>query len=114
IWDFDWAFGLDEDSREYFNYVEIPLFKEFDERKGAVFFKNFLVDPEIKSLYRQQWNSFRNNDFEPLMLYIERYASLIRESKKKDYELWEVGGKDLAQYKADMKTYLRKRARYID
>lgn len=114
LWDFDWAFGMDEDNREYFNYVEIPLFKEFDERKGSIFFKNFLHDPEIRSLYKQQWNTFRDRDFEALMVYIEKYASQIRESKKKDYELWGVGVKDLAQYKADMKTYLRKRARYVD
>lgn len=114
IWDFDWGFGMDEDSRIYFNYVGQPLIKPIDTRNGAAFFNNFLKDPEVKELYKIQWKNFRTNSFDQLMLYIEEYAAIIRESQKKDYELWKVGVNNLPQFKADLKTYLRNRAKYID
>lgn len=53
IWDFDWGFGMDEDSRKYFNYVDLPLLKQNDQRLGGVFFSKFLEDPEVRALYKQ-------------------------------------------------------------
>lgn len=114
IWDFDWGYGMDETSRTYFQTPEIALFREYDDRKGTLFFKTFLKDKEVRDLYKVQWKTFKDNQFETLMDYIERYAAQIRESQKKDYEVWKVGVNDLPRYKADLKTYLRKRARYID
>jgi hypothetical protein len=114
IWDFDWGFGMDEDSRKYFNIVDVPLLRENDVRKGSAFFKNFLKDSEIRKIYIEQWEEYRLRKFDELMLYIEAYAALIRESQKKDYEVWQVGVNNLPQYKADLKTYLRKRASLMD
>lgn len=114
IWDFDWGYGMDETSRTFFQTPDITLFKEYDDRKGAVFFKTFLKDKEVRDLYKVQWRTFKDNQFEPLMDFIERYAAQIRESQKKDYEIWKVGVNNLPRYKADLKTYLRKRAHHID
>jgi hypothetical protein len=114
IWDFDWGFGMDEDSRQYFSFIDVRLLRENDERKGAMFLKNFMKDPEVRELYIKQWAEYRNRGFNELMLYIEEYAALIRESQKKDYAVWGVGVNNLPQYKADLKTYLRKRANLID
>lgn len=114
LWDFDWGFGMDENSRIYFNHIDIPLFRPEDPRKAAVFFTTLLKDPEVRALYRQQWDTYRSKHFDALMNYIEEYAAKIRLSQPKDYELWKVGVNNLPQYKADMKTFLRKRAQYID
>lgn len=114
VWDFDWGFGLDENSRVYFGYTTKPLFSEDDNGNGTKFFTKFLSDPEIKSLYKQQWKNYRDNNFNDLMKYIETFAAEIRESQKKDFEIWKVGDNNLPKSKADLKTYLRKRASYID
>jgi hypothetical protein len=114
IWDYDWGYGMDETSRTYFQFNDIALFKEYDDRKGAAFFKTFLKDKEVRDLYKMQWKSFKDTQFESLLAYIEKYAAQIRESQKKDYELWKVGTNNLPRYKADLKTYLRKRAHFID
>lgn len=114
VWDFDWAFGVDEQTRQYFNYSEIPLLRAGDTRKGAVFLSHFLKDPEVRTLYKSEWNAYRSGKFEGLMQFIETYAARIRASQQKDFELWGVGNNNLPQAKADMKTYLRERAREMD
>lgn len=123
VWDFDWGFGIDEFTRVYFNFVNQPLIKPGDEKKGAQFFANFIDnDPEIRQLYVKQWNDYRKNGFEQLMSFIEEYAAKIRESKKKDFAAWEStyatekvhANNNLPQTKANLKTYLRERAKYID
>ena len=114
VWDFDWAYGIDENTRKYFNYFEIPLLRPNDSRFGAVFLNHFLKDPEVRILYQSEWRAYRSGKFEQLMQFIETYAARIRESQQKDFEKWGVGDNNLGKSKADMKTYLRKRAREID
>lgn len=114
IWDFDWGFGMDEDSHKYFSWTNVPLLKDGDTRLGAKFLSIFMKDPEIRSLYKQTWKNYKNGKFEALLSYIETYAATIRDSQKKDYERWKVGDNNLPKSKADMKIYLRKRAAYID
>lgn len=111
IWDFDWGFGFDEITRRYFHYEDIPF---LNDRIGGKFFAHLLKDPEIRSLYKQQWAVFKEKHFENLLKYVEEYAATIRESQKKDFDLWKVGPNNMPQAKADMKTYLRKRVLYID
>ncbi|MBD1426577.1 hypothetical protein [Sphingobacterium arenae] len=58
------------------------------------------------------------------MNFIEHYAATIRESQKKNFEVWGMGGRrgnwktgeqdDLGKSKANLKTWLRKRRKYID
>lgn len=114
VWDFDWAFGIEEQTRSYFHFPDLPLLKEGDQRKGAVFLSHFLKDPQVRALYKKEWTDYRSGRFEELMAYIEQYAARIRNSQKEDFKLWGIGDNDLPQAKADMKTYLRKRARMID
>ncbi len=114
IWDFDWAYGISESVRTYFHRPNVDLLDERDDRIGARFLARFMKDPEIKSLYKQQWAEYRSAHFDNLLQYIEEYAARIRESQKKDYEIWQLGTNNLPQYKDDMKNYLRKRANHID
>lgn len=123
IWDFDWGFGLDEITRQYFNEVTAPVLKPGDTNKGTVFFARFLTDPEVKSLYKSTWANYKNNKFEDLLKYIENLAASIRDSQPKDLEKWKstrydfatwsVNATELPKIKKDLKTYLRTRANYI-
>jgi len=114
IWDFDWGFGFNEETKKYFDFTEIPLITDNDTRIGATFFRKFLSDPEIKQLYKTTWTSYKNNQFQSLLNYVEEYAARIRESQKKDYTLWKIGESNLGETKKSMKNYLKKRAAYMD
>lgn len=114
IWDFDWGFGIDESTRRYFNFVNVPLLKPNDQRLGAQLFAQLIKDPEIKMLYKNTWKKYRSTSFKKLLDYIEWYAAAIRESQKHDFELWQVGDNNHPKAKADLKTFLRERAKYID
>jgi len=125
IWDFDWGFGLDDDTRRYFEYpVDNPLFRLGDTNKGIVFFSRFLNDPEVKNLYKSTWDNYKNMKLDELLKYIEQYAASIRVSQTKDLERWKPNrsnydaewapfASNFPEIKKDLKTYLRKRANYI-
>ncbi len=123
IWDFDWAFGLDEISRHYFNDPTTPLLRPGDTNKGAMFLARFLTDPEVKTIYKATWANYKRDNFENLLKYIETLAASIRESQPKDlakwkssryqFDQWAVKAADLPTIKKDLKVYLRKRADYI-
>lgn len=125
IWDFDWAFGLDDGTRRYFTYpTNDPLLKPGDTNKGVVFFNRFLSDPEVRSLYKTTWTNYKNNQFDDLLKYIEQFAASIRESQPKDLERWKPDrwhfdtewapfASNFPEIKKDLKTYVRKRANYI-
>jgi len=114
IWDFDSAFGYEDDLKSYFNYSDLPLLRESDSRIGTKFFKIFLKDPEVIQLYKTTWTSYKNNKFDDLLSFIEEYAASIRESKKQDYAVWKYGDNDLPTAKKNMKIYIRTRAHFID
>lgn len=112
IWDFDWAFGYDGKGN-YFNVLSLPLF-ETGSIKGAVFFRKFLQDPKIRSLYRKEWNRFKTKKLPQLFTYIDDYAEIIKDSYKRDYEKWKRGTGDLDLDVQNLHTYLNARAAYID
>lgn len=115
IWDFDFAFGFsEENSRTYFNYVDMSIIVNNENSIGGIFYNRLLQDPEIKLLFVKTWNDYKSKKFDNLMQFIENYASKIRESQKKDYLKWRVGNNNHAQNKASMKTFLRKRVSLID
>lgn len=115
LWDFDYAFGFsEEEGRTYFNYKDLPVLRNNDERVGSKFFRKLLQDKEIKELFKSTWESYKIHEFENLMQFIEKFASSIRESQKKDFEKWQIGNNKHAQNKADMKSFLRKRTLIMD
>lgn len=115
LWDFDFAFGFSEEhNRTYFNYRDLSVVRDGDDRVGSQFFKKLLKDNGVKELFKNTWASYKINEFENLMVFIEKYASSIRESQIKDYEKWGVGNNKHAQNKADIKTFIRKRTLLMD
>lgn len=115
IWDFDFGFGFSEDhGRTYFNYLEMNLIREDDERIGSKFYQHLLQDPDLRRLLTQTWKDYRSQKFEELMQFIEAYAAQIRDSQKKDFNIWKTDDNNLALNKAKLKTFLRQRVKVID
>lgn len=113
IWDFDWAYGYEGGS--YFgNSYNRPLFWPQNTSTGSKFFSRFLTDPEIKTLYKQKWNSFKNTHFPVLLTYLDEYATLIEPSKNADYAKWATGSGDFKADVAKLRLWLTNRAGYID
>lgn len=115
LWDFDYSFGFSEEhSKSYFNYVDLPLFGSNDKRIGSVFFKRLLMDPEIQTLFKKTWITYKSKHFNELMSFIEVFAATIRDSQKRDYQKWKVGNNKHAENKASLKVFLRKRTAIVD
>lgn len=115
LWDFDFAFGFSEDhDKTYFNYKDMDLIRETDERIGSQFYQRILRDPEVRQLFVSTWKNYRNQKFEELMQFIEVYAAQIRDSQKKDYKKWATGDNKFAENKAKMKMFLRNRVKVVD
>ena len=114
VWDFDWAFGFDPDNARYFSAVNDPVLADEESREGTQFWQRLLLDPEVQQLYLQTWERYKAAHFEELMQFIEAYAARIRQSKQQDYAMWQVGVQDLGNSKAALKTFLRKRALFMD
>ncbi len=73
-----------------------------------------MKDPKIKELYANKWAKYKSNHFPMLLDYIDDYAVLIKDSQKKDYEVWKVGSMDFEQDVQKLKSWLEARAQYID
>jgi hypothetical protein len=113
IWDFDWAFSFDGNNK-HFNSSRDPLFVENSSLVGTKFFSRFLLDPEIKSLYKQKWISFKSQKLGLLLEYIDEYAKLITESQKRDYLLWDNGSSNFEQDVSELRNWIISRAEYMD
>ncbi|MGJ1408402.1 hypothetical protein ACR78Z_01905 [Sphingobacterium thalpophilum] len=48
------------------------------------------------------------------MYFIEVYAAQIRDSQKKDFNVWKIGDNNHALNKAKLKTFLRQRVKVIN
>ncbi|WP_282635482.1 CotH kinase family protein [Sphingobacterium thalpophilum] len=104
----------EEHGRTYFHFVDMQLIREGDERVGSLFYQHILRDPEIRSLFVKTWNAYRTQKFEELMYFIEVYAAQIRDSQKKDFNVWKIGDNNHALNKAKLKTFLRQRVKVIN
>ncbi|UZJ65663.1 hypothetical protein OKW96_05625 [Sphingobacterium sp. KU25419] len=81
---------------------------------GAEFYKKILKDKEVRVLFNNSWKVYKSDKFEELMQFMEVFAAEIRESQKRDYQLWKVGNNNMGANKAGMKSFLRKRSQVID
>ena len=114
IWDFDWAFDY-EDDNVYFNDYSKSLFWTGSRvEEGTRFFSRFMMDPSVKTLYKQEWTAFKTNKLPLLLEYLDGYATLIRGSQKKDYAVWKRGSGDFKGDVQKLRSWLQNRASYID
>lgn len=114
IWDFDWAFDLEDDLVYFNDYTKSLFWTGNKANAGSNFFSRFLTDPVIKKLYRERWTFFRTNKLPILLQYLDEYAVLISESQKRDLAKWEFGEVDFKGEVQKLRTWLQNRALYID
>lgn len=112
IWDFDWAFSYEQSQVHYVN-PNRPLFWNW-QAEGTTFFGRIAADPAIKSLYKEKWQTFRRQDFNKLLSFVDEYAAEIKESRREDFKKWGRGNSDFETEKENMKSWLNARAIYID
>lgn len=112
VWDFDWGFDYNDDTKTHFDNAEGALLRPYGER-GTRFFSRFLEDPAVRDLYKRKWNQFRQEGMHKLLVYMADYYSFAGRSFKSDNELW-TDKKDYAIEYARMKAWLNARAEYID
>ncbi len=114
IWDFDWAFSFDGNSK-HFNRTDEPLFwNNGHTNVGAVFFEKLLTDPSTKQLLMQKWSSFKGTQLEELIVYIEDYATLIKNSQSRDLEKWNIGSTNFDRDITELIFWVQNRAKFLD
>lgn len=115
IWDFDWAYGY-EGTMVHFSSFTNPLLEKFGhtDATGYAFFSRFLEDPGFIQLYKEIWNQFHAEKKGELLGYIDWYADRIKESQKKDQQLWGNGTSDFEDIVRQLKSWLEGRFRYMD
>jgi len=111
IWDFDWAYGF-ESGDKHFTNPSRPLFWSGN-AVGTRFFKRLFEDPYVQNAFRSEWSNFKQHKFDNLIKYIDEYALLITESKRKDELIWKKGG-NFSSDVSRLKQYLKERSAYID
>lgn len=111
IWDFDWAFSFDGQSKHFNRFDEPLLSGKF---VGAVFFKRLLTDPSTKQLLMARWSDFKATHLDELMVYIDEYADLIKESQIRDREKWNVGNVNFDSDVTELKNWVTNRANFLD
>src|SRR5690606_33679608 len=98
---------------KHFHSYSNPLFLNNNDL-GAVFFGRFMMDPEVKSLFKTKWTDFKGNKFPELLIYIDEYAEQITESQKRDYNRWDRGSINFQQDVLKLRNWVIARANYID
>jgi hypothetical protein len=112
IWDFDWAFGYDG-SATHFTRFDTPLFWEYpNDFEGTKFFSRLASDPYIVGLIKQNWEDFKENHFEELMIFIDEYELLIKNARVKDFEKWGTPHSETNPER--LKSWLKNRADFLD
>lgn len=112
LWDFDWAFGFEGTGTHFEKYDNALLWNSSS--VGTVFFKRLLSDPKVKILFKQKWIAFKSVKMPELMTYLNKYATTIEASKKRDFAKWGTGSGDFTTDYQKMRAWMIKRAGYID
>jgi spore coat protein CotH len=113
IWDFDWAYG--RESGAYFGSTYTrPLFWSANTSAGTKFFSRFMLDPAIKTIYKQKWTAFKASKLSVLLTFVDEYAALIETSQKADYAIWGRGSGNFKNDVTQLRQWLTNRANQID
>lgn len=112
VWDFDWALGF-EGTGTYFSNPNKALFWD-GSAKGSVFFKRLMTDPAIKSSYKKEWNHFKANKLPQLHTFIDEYGKIIKDSHRKNYELWNRGSGNIELDVQKFHKWFNDRESYLD
>jgi hypothetical protein len=113
IWDFDWAFGYEGTQKHFSVYNKSLWSSSMGGGIGYNFFHRFMEDQRVIAIYKQKWKEFRESKFDELMSFVESYYKMVKPSATNDAKLG-YKTKDFEAKVSELKTWLKKRADYMD
>ena len=117
-WDFDWAFGYEDDYTYFIAGAEGDLYSEAakNNRAGYQFYNALRKSEAAREAYLKEWNKFMEEDrLQELMEYIDDYTEFAQYSieHNNDAEIREMNYTDYF-YQAELsKQWLTRRAKFI-
>ena len=109
LWDFDWAFGY-EGTQVHFS--KHNSFFWTGSSPGTVFFSRFLADPQIKTMLKEKWQAYANDN--DLHAFIDEWTFVLEGARKRDYDLWKRGNSNYATDITALKNWLTNRINYLN
>lgn len=87
VWDFDWAMG-------YNSYAPVGIIENVAGNYGYSFFVKIFRDEEFRAMFEKELEDFCEHHLSELMVFIDEYASMIRDSAIYDAMLWPLEHND--------------------
>ena len=117
-WDFDWAFGYEDQGTYFIAGAEEDLFsRAAGSNKAGYRFYNALRNTEAgRKAYLNEWNKFMEEDrLQELMEYIDDYTEFAQYSieHNNDADIWETNSTDYFSMAERSKQWLARRANFI-
>ena len=117
-WDFDWAFGYEDQHTYFIAGAEEDLFsRAAGSNKAGYRFYNALRNTEAgRKAYLNEWNKFMEEDrLQELMEYIDDYTEFAQYSieHNNDADIWETNSTDYFSMAERSKQWLARRANFI-
>lgn len=113
VWDFDWAFDYESGGRHFANYNRELLDDAVNHGLGTRFFRRFMEDPRVVTVYNEVWTDFYQHKFPELQKYLETYASRLKPSVTKDSRIWS-NTRSFNLQVSYLQQWLDNRARWMD
>jgi hypothetical protein len=116
LWDFDYAFNIDDGV--YFTEADdkMPYSAEFSELPGYKFFSRFFEDPVFRARYKERWND-KYPEIASMETFIGQMAVFLTKSQQADHKVWwwkegNVGNAE--EETGRMKDWWRRRIAYMN
>jgi hypothetical protein len=116
LWDFDYAFNIDDGV--YFTDADdkMPYSAEFSELPGYKFFSRFFEDPVFRIRYKERWNA-KYPEIASMETFIDQMTVFLTKSQQADHKVWwwKEGNVGNAKEEAErMKDWWRRRIAYMN
>ena len=85
-------------------------------KPGTKFFGRLMSDPHMQNLFKQKWESFKQDNMDELKEYVEEYADIIALALTKDHDRWgqRNGSRDPSLNFKAFSKWMNARIDYID
>lgn len=112
VWDFDWAYGYENNSQYCSSHPEVNYYDYFTSQIGAQFFKALRWNSEqVKRASYAEWKDFMEKHLDELIEYVDDYYTYAKPSFLHNAQMW-GDGSNYASIVERTKDWLRRRAEY--
>lgn len=112
VWDFDWAYGYENNSQYCSTHPEVNYYDYFTSQNGAQFFKALRWNSEqVKRASYAEWKDFVENHLDELIEYVDDYYAYAKPSILHNAQKWSDGN-NYEPIVERTKDWLRRRAEY--